>query len=287
MNLLFKFFQYTKNELEKIERKKLIEKEDRRKAEQEKIREEQERIQQLEEENKRKDEQEKIRQEQERILQLEEENIRKVEQEKIRQEQEDERIRLQYQEMIEQITAIQQKVQKQPIQQQIVTLNQEIQKLDNNNELTNNQKQYYKNQYQQLLFTKLKDSGQAKSIPHVKQKIEESLLRDQNRELLATSQQFSFGFDSILGAYGSDQSCLKVRNTNLDYDSIVNDTQLLEQHLLEFKQKLSNSLNISIDQNLKFWEYQKEVLKLNFKLQEKISKRFKTRLKIILKHKNF
>ncbi|CAK81269.1 unnamed protein product (macronuclear) [Paramecium tetraurelia] len=248
-------------------RKRQIEEENRRKVEQEKRIEEQERIRQIEEENKRKVEEENRRQEQERNRYLEEENRRKIEQEKIRQQQED-RKRVQQQkernnqllQPIQDQVLKQQQIQKQPIQQQIVTLNQEIQKLDNNNKLTNNQKQYYKHQFQQQLFTKLKDSGQAKSIPHIKQNIEasnpelalyvlkESLLRDQNRELLATSQQYSNGFDSILGAYGSDQSCLKVRNTNLDYDSIVNDTQLLEQHLLEFKQKLSNSLNISIDQ---------------------------------------
>ncbi|CAK87303.1 unnamed protein product (macronuclear) [Paramecium tetraurelia] len=70
----------------------------------------------------------------------------------------------------------------------------------------------------------------------------------QNLELLVTSKKYSFGFDSIIGYYGQDQSCLKIRNTNLDYDKIVNDQQLLQQHLLEFKQKLSSSLNISTDQ---------------------------------------
>ncbi|CAK81270.1 unnamed protein product (macronuclear) [Paramecium tetraurelia] len=69
-------------------------------------------------------------------------------------------------------------------------------------------------------------------------------------------------------AYGSDQSCLKVRNTNLDYDSIVNDTQLLEQHLLEFKQKLSNSLNISIDQ-IEILGVSKGSFEINFQITGK------------------
>ncbi|CAD8049553.1 unnamed protein product [Paramecium primaurelia] len=212
-------------------------------------------------EEQRKIEQEKIRQE--------EENKRRIEQEKIRQQynnntkknlkQQEQTIK-QHIQPITQQTQIQKQINKQPIKQQIQTLNQEIIQIDNNKNATNNQKQFQKHQYQQQLLTKLKDSGEVKEIPHVKQNIEvsnpevalyvlkESLLRDQNRELVQTNTQYSFGFDSIIGAYGSDQSCLKVRNTNLDYDTIVNDNQLLEQQLLEFKQKLSISLNISIDQ---------------------------------------
>ncbi|CAD8215289.1 unnamed protein product [Paramecium octaurelia] len=150
--------------------------------------------------------------------------------------------------------------QKKPIQQQIQILNQEINKLHKNNNLTNNQQQYYKNQQQQQLFKNQNNKAKLKSIPHVRQNIEisnpevslfvlkESLLREQNRELLRTSQEYSFGFDSIIGSFGSDQYCLKVRNTNLDYDKIVNGNQLLQQHLLDFQQQLSNSLDISIDQ---------------------------------------
>ncbi|CAD8203396.1 unnamed protein product [Paramecium octaurelia] len=146
------------------------------------------------------------------------------------------------------------------IQQQIKILSQEIQKLDNINNITNEQKQYYKDLYQQQLFVKLKEQGETKSIPHVRQNIEasnyelmlyvlkEQLLRDQNRELLITTKQYSIGFSSIAGAFAQDQYYLKVRNTNLDFDKIVNDKQLLKQHLLEFKKKLSNSLNITSDQ---------------------------------------
>ncbi|CAD8111179.1 unnamed protein product [Paramecium primaurelia] len=167
-------------------------------------------------------------------------------------------------------------------------------KLDNNNNLTNNQKQFQKHQYQQQLLKKLKDQGEVKEIPHVKQNIEasnpevalyvlkESLLRDQNRELLQTSKQYSFGFDSILGAYGSDQSCLKVRNTNLDYDTIVNDNQLLEKHLIEFKQKLSNSLNISIDQ-IEILGVSKGSFEINFQITGKNSDEQKQK---ILDNKN-
>ncbi|CAD8209646.1 unnamed protein product [Paramecium octaurelia] len=264
MNLIFKFFQQAQIELEKKKRKRVIE-----------------------EENRRKVEQEKIRQEEERMLQLEEENRKKVEQEKFRQEQEDRMIKLQYKERIKQIvqpianqTLIQQEICKQPIHQSIQTLNQEIKQIDNHNTLTNNQKQFYKNQYQQQLFTRLKDQGLVQSIPHVKQNIEisnpelafyvlkESLLRDQNRELLFTSQQNSFGFDSVIGTFGSDQSCLKVRNTNLDYDSIVKDTQLLEQHIFEFKYKLSNSLNISIDQ-IEILGVSKGSFQINFQIKGK------------------
>ncbi|CAD8209648.1 unnamed protein product [Paramecium octaurelia] len=169
-------------------------------------------------------------------------------------------------------TSIQQNICKQSIQQQIQTLKQEIINLDNNDDLTNNQKQYYKHQYQQLLLTKL---NEVKQIPHVNQNIEasnpelalyvlkESLLRDQNRDQLLT-----FGVDSILGTFGSDQSCLKVRNTNLDYDSIVKDTQLLEQHIIEFKQKLSNSLNISIDQ-IEILGVSKGSFEINFQITGK------------------
>ncbi|CAD8109964.1 unnamed protein product [Paramecium sonneborni] len=157
-------------------------------------------------------------------------------------------------------TSISQSICALSISSEISILNSEIQKLKNNNNLTNNQKQYYIHKYQQQLFSKLKDQDQGKQIPHIKQIIEasnpelilyvlkEQLLRDQNRELLLTSKEYSFGFDSILGAYGQDQTCLKVRNTNLDFDQIVNDKQILKQHLLEFTQKLSNSLNVPIDQ---------------------------------------
>ncbi|CAD8207523.1 unnamed protein product [Paramecium pentaurelia] len=186
--------------------------------------------------------------------------------------------------------SIEQQISKQPIKQQIQTLNQEIIKIDNNIIATYNQKQYYKHQYQQQLFKKLKDSGEVKQIPHVKQNIEvsnpevalyvlkESLLRDQNRELLQTSKQYSFGFDSILGAYGSDQSCLKVRNTNLDYDTIVNDNQLLEKHLIEFKQKLSNSLNISIDQ-IEILGVSKGSFEINFQITGKNSDEIQQEIK--------
>ncbi|CAD8195882.1 unnamed protein product [Paramecium pentaurelia] len=171
-------------------------------------------------------------------------------------------------------TQIQEQILTQSIQKQIEMLNQEIYQLDNNNNLTNNQIQYYKNQYQQQLIQKLKDLGQAKSIPEIKQNNEdkiliyvliESLLRDQNRELLITSQQYSFGFDSIIGAYGSDQSCLKVSYKNLDFDKIMNDNLLFEEHLLEFQQKLSISLNISIDQ-IEILGVSKERFEISFQI---------------------
>ncbi|CAD8105892.1 unnamed protein product [Paramecium primaurelia] len=171
-------------------------------------------------------------------------------------------------------TQIQEQILTQSTQKQIEMLNQEIYQLDNNNNLTNNQIQYYKNQYQQQLIQKLKDLGQAKSIPKIKQNneaniliyvLQESLLRDQNRELLITSKQYSFGFDSIIGAYGSDQSCLKVRYKNLDFDKIMNDNLLLEEHLLEFQQKLSISLNISIDQ-IEILGVSKERFEISFQI---------------------
>ncbi|CAD8209587.1 unnamed protein product [Paramecium octaurelia] len=220
--------------------------------EEKRIRKEQERKNQLEEEEEQK----------KKIKQQEEEQRKKIEQQeeeqkKIKQQEEDSKKKMKQQETIIkqhfqpicQQTSQQEEIRKKPIQQQIQILNQEISKLDNNYNLTNNQKQYYKIK-----------QGKVKSIPHVKQNIEtsnpelalfvlkEQLLRDQNRELLTTSQEYSFGFGSIIGALGSDQACFKVRNTNLDYDKIVNDNQLLQQHLLEFKQKLSSSLNIPIDQ---------------------------------------
>ncbi|CAD8207454.1 unnamed protein product [Paramecium octaurelia] len=179
---------------------------------------------------------------------------------------------------ISQQTQLQQEIITKPVQQQIQILNQEIKKINNNNDLTNNKKQYYKHQYQQQLITKLKQQGEVKSIPHVKQNIQvtnpelalfvlkESLLRDQNIDLLTTSQEYSFGFDSIIGSYGSDQSCLKVRNTNLDSDKIVNDNQLLQHHLLEFKQQLSSSLNISIDQ-IEILGISKKHFEINFNIK--------------------
>ncbi|CAD8194885.1 unnamed protein product [Paramecium pentaurelia] len=310
--IVFSFFQYCRREEEKLRRKRLLQEENKRRIGQEKIKQEEERKQQIEEENKRRIEQEKIKQEEERKKQIEEENRKRIEQEKIRQEEErkrqieeenrrrieqekqrwqyddeakknlkqQEQIIKQHIQPITQQTSIQKQISKQPIKQQIQTLNQEIIKIDNNNNATNIQKQFQKHQYQQQLFKKLKDSGEVKEIPHVKQNIEasnpevalyvlkESLLRDQNRELLQTSKQYSFGFDSILGAYGSDQSCLKVRNTNLDYDTIVNDNQLLEKHLLEFKQKLSISLNISIDQ-IEILGVSKGSFEINFQITGK------------------
>ncbi|CAD8207554.1 unnamed protein product [Paramecium octaurelia] len=227
-------------------------------------------IKQLEEEQRRIIE-EKRRIEEERRVQEErriqeqrriEEERKRVEQENIRKQQEEKGRQIIQQDLqpVSQQIQTQQEIRSKPVQQQIQILSQELNKLDYNNNLTNNQKQYLKSQYQQQLIAKLKDYGEAKSIPHVRQNIEtsnpevalfvlkESLLRDQNIALLATSRQYSFGFDSILGSYGQDQSCLKVRNTNLDYDKIVNDNRLLQHHLLEFKQKLSSSLNISTDQ---------------------------------------
>ncbi|CAD8099482.1 unnamed protein product [Paramecium primaurelia] len=132
-----------------------------------------------------------------------------------------------------------------PAKEQIVILNEEINKIDNDKNLTNDQKQYYKNEYQQKLLTKLRESGDAKSIPHINQNIEIS-----NPDLLILIKRLKLraGFDSIIRVFGQDQSCIKVRNTDLDYDKIVNNEQLLEQTLIEFKGKLSTSLKIPFDQ---------------------------------------
>ncbi|CAK66724.1 unnamed protein product (macronuclear) [Paramecium tetraurelia] len=85
---------------------------------------------------------------------------------------------------------LQQEIRSKSVEEQIDILNKELKQLDNNKNLTNNQKQYLQHQYQQQLITKLKDYGKTKSIPHVNQNIDvsnpelalfvlkESLLRD-------------------------------------------------------------------------------------------------------------
>ncbi|CAD8062731.1 unnamed protein product [Paramecium sonneborni] len=178
---------------------------------------------------------------------------------------------------IEKYISISQQILKQPIKEQILTLNQEIR---NTNKLTNNKKQYYKHQYQKQLLRELKALGEVKQIPHVKQNIEvsnpdvllyvlkEQLLRDQNRELLYSSKEYSFGLNSIIGAHGSDQTCLKIRNKNLDYDKIVNDNKLLQQHLLKFKEDISKLFQIPIDK-IEILGVQKGSFEIDFKLQGK------------------
>ncbi|CAD8111171.1 unnamed protein product [Paramecium primaurelia] len=263
-------------------------------------------------ENIKKTEQDQIIQEQAKKQYIKGENIIKIEQEKFRQEeiqqeeiyekknlkQQKQIIKQQLQPIIQQ-TSIQKQIIKQPIKQYIQKLNSEMNKLDNNIIATYNQKQFQKHQNQQQLLKKLKDQGEVKEIPHVKQNIEvsnpelalyvlkESQLRDQNRELLQTSKQYSFGFDSITGVYGSDQSCLKVRNTNLDYDTIVNDNQLLEKHLIEFKQKLSNSLNISIDQIEILGVSKKRGLEINVQITGKNSDDIQQEIKNNQDEQNF
>ncbi|CAK66803.1 unnamed protein product (macronuclear) [Paramecium tetraurelia] len=238
---------------ERLEEKKKQERLEAEKKKQEKLEEERKKQERLEE-KKKQERLEEQRKEQERLEEKKKQERLRIKEESQKQLMQQELQPISYQ------FKIQQEISTKPVQQQIQILNSEIKKIDNNNNLSNNKKQYYKHQYQQQLVQKLKDQGDAKSIPHVRQNIDssnpevalfvlkESLLRDQNRELLTTSQEYSFGFDSIIGSYGSEQSCLKVRNKKFDYDKIMNDNQILQQHLLDFQQKLSSSLNISIDQ---------------------------------------
>ncbi|CAD8114254.1 unnamed protein product [Paramecium primaurelia] len=78
--------------------------------------------------------------------------------------------------------------------------------------------------------------------------LKEQLLRDLNIEVLKSDKIKSFGLDQVIRIFSQDQSCFKIRNEILDYDKIMEDKKLLEFHLVDFTQKLSNSLQIPIDQ---------------------------------------
>ncbi|CAD8152198.1 unnamed protein product [Paramecium octaurelia] len=152
--------------------------------------------------------------------------------------------------------------QQQEDEEKIVILNTELNKLKDNQALTKHQKEFYKAKYSQQLLENLSQTGKAKpiSIPHVNQIIneenvdvlfytlKESLLRDQNLELLKTDSSVYAGLQSLIGALGQDQGCLKFRTTQIDYNQLTTDDQFRNQYLSELKQKIAQNYNIKTDQ---------------------------------------
>ncbi|CAD8113869.1 unnamed protein product [Paramecium sonneborni] len=150
-------------------------------------------------------------------------------------------------------------IKQKPIDEQIIHLQTEIRKLDEEqDEITKEQKFYTKSQLKIELISLLKQSQQGKSIimPEINQRIEkdnpelmfyvlkECLARDQNRELLLTEQQFSCGFDSLIGVYGDDQECFKFRTQEVQYDQLIENDMFRDQYLTQFRENVSKILNI-------------------------------------------
>ncbi|CAK89784.1 unnamed protein product (macronuclear) [Paramecium tetraurelia] len=145
----------------------------------------------------------------------------------------------------------------------IIILNKELIKLKGNKALTKHQKKFYKANYSQQLLENLSQTGQAKtpiSLPSYVNPIidnvdvlfyalKECLLRAQNRELLKTDSSVSAGLESLVGAFGQDQGCLKFRTIQVDYNKLTTDDYFRNQIYLNQNKK---QLNITILRLIKF-----------------------------------
>ncbi|CAK86535.1 unnamed protein product (macronuclear) [Paramecium tetraurelia] len=149
---------------------------------------------------------------------------------------------------------------KHSIKDQIEFLQSEITALDQiTDQLSEEQRKYRKSRLKLKLMQVLRQSEHVStlSINHIGQKIEkenkelmlyvlkEALARDQNRELFMTDGIHSCGFDSIIGAFGQDQECLRFRTTQVEYEQLKSDCMLREEYLLNFQEKVSKIFKVS------------------------------------------
>ncbi|CAD8176758.1 unnamed protein product [Paramecium pentaurelia] len=149
---------------------------------------------------------------------------------------------------------------KHTIKEQIEHLQKEIQTLDQiSDEINEDQRKYRKSRLKLQLMQVLRQSEHVSSIkiPQIDQKIEvnnqelmlyvlkEALARDQNREIFMTDGINSCGFDSIIGAFGQDQYCLRFRTTEVEYQQLISDIMFREQYLLNFKENISKIWKVS------------------------------------------
>ncbi|CAD8156961.1 unnamed protein product [Paramecium octaurelia] len=148
---------------------------------------------------------------------------------------------------------------KHSIKDQIEHLQLEIADLDQYQEqISEEQKKYRKSKLKLQLTEALRQSEHAStiSINQIGQKIEkenkelmlyvlkEALARDQNRELFMTDGIHSCGFDSIIGAFGQDQQCLRFRTTQVEYEQLKSDCMFREQYLLNFQENISKIFKV-------------------------------------------
>ncbi|CAD8117344.1 unnamed protein product [Paramecium sonneborni] len=171
----------------------------------------------------------------------------------------------------------------QTIKDQIEHLQKEIVFLDEKSiEISEDQRKYTKSKLKLQLMQVLSQSEHVQTIkiPQINQNIEinnkelmlyvlkETLARDQNREILMTDGIHSCGFDSIIGAFGQDQQCLRFRTTNVQYEQLISDVMVREQYLLNFKENVSKIYNVPLSDVI-ILDITKGSSVISFKIQNK------------------
>ncbi|CAD8120901.1 unnamed protein product [Paramecium sonneborni] len=77
--------------------------------------------------------------------------------------------------------------------------------------------------------------------------LKESLLQSQQRNLIWIQKSYPGALTSLIGAYGSNQYCLQFKTEEINYQKFMENEQLRQDYLSNFKTQISKIFNINID----------------------------------------